>query len=177
MLFCADDLLNKIKEVDNISCEMDEIVNGIIGKQCKELDEYIIYVKKIVDDTETPISTAELEDVILTIPSLLYFMGSVQESLGIREDVATFDKKEKYSRIIQTCDGTVQTKTATADIQTQNENLTMIIYQRAKKQLQAKYDIALELLQSAKKILNRRIAELELSKNASTRLNDNPKTF
>ena len=101
-------------------------------------------------------------------------MGTLQENIGIREDIANFDRKDKYNRVISETSGTVQAKTAVADLETQNELLATFVYQRAKKKLQTKYDIALELLQSTKKILNRRLAELELSKSSISKLNENP---
>lgn len=160
------DVLQSVESVNGISKELDSIVEGIIEPQCKELDDYITYVKQLVDDTNTPIRDAELEDIILTIPSLLYFMGTLQENIGIREDIAKFDKTDKYNQIVTSAQGTVQAKTALADLETRNEALAIIVYQRAKRKLQTKYEIALELLQSTKKILNRRLAELELSKSS-----------
>lgn len=173
-MITIEELQEKVKDINNISLHLDSIVDGIIEPQCKELDEYITYVKKLVDDTDTPISNAELEDIVLTIPSLLYFMGTLQENIGIREDIANFDRKDKYNRVISETSGTVQAKTAVADLETQNELLATFVYQRAKKKLQTKYDIALELLQSTKKILNRRLAELELSRSSISKLNENP---
>lgn len=172
-MISIEDLKVNIDSVDKISKELDTIIDGIIEPQCKELDEYIIYVKKLIDDTNTPISNAELEDIVLTIPSLLYFMGTLQENIGIREDIANFDRKDKYNRVISETSGTVQAKTALADLETQNEVLATFVFQRAKKKLQTKYDVALELLQSTKKILNRRLAELELSKSSIGKLNEN----
>lgn len=48
--------------------------------------------------------------------------------------------------------------------------LTTIVYQRATKQIKAKTDTALEVLQSCKKVLTRRMSELDISNNAPNRM-------
>lgn len=160
-----------IDSVDNASKELDSIVDAIVIKYSKELDDYIAYVKAVVDDTSKPIMTEELEDMILTIPALLYFLGDSQELLGVREDIAKMDKTNKTNdSIINAQGGTVDYKRAVADLSTRNEALVYIVFSRARKRLQNKYEMALEVLQSVKKVLSRRMAELELSKNTVDRL-------
>lgn len=148
---------------------IDELVDTLVTSCCSELDNYITYVKKLLDDIDTPISDAELDDIVLTIPTLLYFTGNAQESMGIREDISKMEETNKYNNTFMYAEGTVQAKQAFAKLQTQNEALTSMVYQRACKKIKLRCDYALEILQSAKKILSRRLAELELSKNSLNR--------
>ena len=154
-----------INGAEKAAVELDTIVDTIVTKHSKELDDYINYVKAIIDDDSKPITATELEDMVLTIPSLLYFLGDAQELIGIREDIAKMDKTNKFNNVVAVSEGTVQAKQALAELKTRNEALVHIVFQRARKRLQNKYDMAFEVLQSVKKILSRRVAELELSKN------------
>lgn len=164
---------DKIKEfvtsVDTSSKYIDDIVDELVISCCKDLDDYITFVKSLLDDVDTPIRDDELDYIVLTIPTLLYYVGDVQETLGIREDVSKMDETTKYNNIFITAEGTVQAKQAFAKLQIQNESLATLVYQRACKKIKLRCDYALEILQSAKKILSRRLAELELSKNSTNR--------
>lgn len=164
-----DDVKGLVNSVDTNSKYLDDIVDGLVESCCQELDDYIIYVKKLLDDVDTPITNEELDDIILTIPTLLYFAGNAQESLGIREDISKMDETGKYNQIFVEASGTVQAKQAYAKLQTQNETLATLVYQHACKKIKLRCDYACEILQSSKKILSRRVAELELSKSSVNR--------
>lgn len=166
MINSTEDLVNSI----NTDSEyLDNIVDGLVQTCCQELDDYIVYVKKLLDDVNTPITNEELDDIVLTIPTLLYFAGNTQETLGIREDVSKMDETNKYNQALMDASGTVQAKQAYAKLQTQNESLATLVYQRACRKIKLRCDYAYEILQSSKKILSRRVAELELSKSATGR--------
>lgn len=164
-----DDVKNLIDSVDSSSNYLDDIVDSLVQSCCQELDDYIIYVKRLLDDVDTPITDGELDDIILTIPTLLYFAGNAQESLGIREDISKMDETSKYNQVLVEAPGTVQAKQAYAKLQTQNETLATMVYQRACKKIKLRCDYACEILQSSKKILSRRVAELELSRSSVNR--------
>lgn len=160
---------NTISNIDESASYIDELVDTLVNSCCTELDNYIQYVKRLLDDVDTPISDVELDDIILTIPTLLYFTGNAQESMGIREDISKMDEINKYNNIFIQSEGTVQAKQAIAKLQTQNEALATMVYQRTCKKIKLRCDYALEILQSTKKILSRRLAELELSKSSLNR--------
>ena len=65
--------------VDAIASELDELVEAVVNKSCKELDDYVTYVKALLDDETRPITDIELDDIIMTIPTLTYFAGHTQE--------------------------------------------------------------------------------------------------
>ena len=94
------------------------------------------------------------------------FLASFQcESLGIKDDISKALYKEIYhSRRSEIDKGTVADKNSLAELQSQNEQLTAICYSRAYKMLKAKVEAAQELLSSAKKILSRRMTEMELTR-------------
>ena len=76
------------------------------------------------------------------------------------------NENNALSEALAEATGTVAEKQAYAKSLIQTQTLTTIVYQRATKQIKAKTETALEILQSCKKVLSRRMAEAEMSKNA-----------
>ena len=64
-------------------------------------------------------------------------------------------------------EGTVADKNTLAELASQQEYLTNVCYSRAYKMMKAKVEAAQELLQSIKKVLSHRCAELELTRFSS----------
>lgn len=159
--------------VDAIASQLDDLVIMVVEKSCSELDNYVAYVKALLDDETRPITDIELDDIVMTLPTLLYFASVNQEVIGLREDIAKMQENNAYSEALQDATGTVQEKQSYAKSLIQNEMLTTIVYQRATKQIKAKTDTALEVLQSCKKVLTRRMSELDISKNTPNRQNTN----
>jgi hypothetical protein len=156
--------------VDAIASQLDDLVTMVVEKSCSELDNYVAYVKALLDDETRPITDIELDDIVMTLPTLLYFASVNQEVIGLREDIAKMHENNAYSEALQDATGTVQEKQSYAKSLIQNEMLTTIVYQRATKQIKAKTDTALEVLQSCKKVLTRRMSELDISNNAPNRM-------
>ena len=115
-------------------------------------------------DTFSKPDSFPVYDFVLTLPTLLYFVSESQEALGIREDVSKAYEKDKFNETISHTEGTVAVKTALAELETQNEYLAKVVYQRAYKKIKLRVEAAYELLQSVKKVLSRRMLALELSK-------------
>lgn len=163
----GDKLTETVNGIDKSAEYVDDIVDAIVQSCCSELDQYVTYVKGLLDDVNTPIQDVELDDIILTIPTLLYFAGNSQESLGIREDVAKLDETNRYNTYFMASSGsTAALRQAYAKLQVQNESLATLVYQRACKKVKLRCDYALEILQSTKKILSRRMTEMELSRSS-----------
>lgn len=156
--------------VDAIASQLDDLVTMVVEKSCSELDNYVAYVKALLDDETRPITDIELDDIVMTLPTLLYFASVNQEVIGLREDIAKMHENNAYSEALQDATGTVQEKQSYAKSLIQNEMLTTIVYQRATKQIKAKTDTALEVLQSCKKVLTRRMSELDISNSAPNRM-------
>ena len=154
-------------QTDKNGIYIEELVLGLVNEYCAELDNYIAYVDKLLYDDTIPITDKEIDDIILTLPVLLYSVSTFQESMGIREDIAKISENNKYNTaLVNQSSGTVPTKQALAKLQTLDESMVTLIYQRATKTIKSKVEYATELLQSAKKVATRRIAELELTKTA-----------
>lgn len=162
-----DNLKPYFEKINNSADIVDNVVNDIILNNCKELDDYISYVKSILSDDNNTIPTPLLEDMTLSLPVLLYQIGEVLEKIGIKEDIAKAIKTEMFNNYVLNGQGKVTENKLVAEIETQMESISLVIYQRAYNSIKSKMDLGLQLLQSVKKILSKRITELEVSRSAN----------
>lgn len=151
--------------VEDNSRLIDDIVYDIIQPYCKGLDDYVYFIKDCLKDGENPPTDAELDDFCLNLSTLIYFAGGMCEQLGIRDDISRAVWKEVYhDKRSSVNSGTVADKDSIAELNSQQEQITNICYNRAYKTMKAKVSNAQELLQSCKKVLSRRMQEQELTR-------------
>lgn len=158
--------LSRIKlKVEDNSKILDDVVSDIIRPYCRDLDNYVAFVRDCLKDGDKPASNQELEDFCMNLSTYIYYASGVVETLGIRDDISKALWKEIYhSTRNETTGGTVADKDSKAELASQQEQLTNICYNRAYRIMKAKVDSAQELLQSAKKVLSHRMQEMELTK-------------
>jgi len=161
-----DSIIAIQKRVDDNSKLIEYIVDDLVEEYCKQLDDYMIFIKDVLSDINNPPNSLELDDFIMNLPVLMYFTSSSQESLGIKEDIIKAIKQEIYSVAYDMNTGTVATRTAAAELASQNESIALIAYQRAYKKVKGRMDSAMETLNSIKKVISRRIAEYGISQNS-----------
>lgn len=152
------------KRIDTNSDLVESIVNRLVSEYCSSLDEYMQFIRNILNDPANPPTDRELDDFALNIPVLIYFTGEAQEALGIKEDVAKAIKQELYNEVYDSASGTIADKTASAELATQSEYIAHIAYQRAYKKVKLRMEAANETLQSVKKIISRRMVEYEVAR-------------
>ena len=146
-----------MKNVDNISDTIKEISDKLVTKYCEDLDN-------IMSELRQEITSKEIDNYILELANILYFTGSAQEDLGIKEDTCKAIRQEVYSKAREQATGkTVADKTAQAELVAQAETMTLAIYSRAYKKVKLRMDAGYEMLNSLKKVMNKRITEMELS--------------
>lgn len=154
------------KRVEDNSEHIDRIVKALVAKYDKELEDFILSVKgklqEVKEGEELP--NSEIERMTLRIPLFMYFAMSGLESLGVEGDTAKAVKMEAFNEVYIATKGTIQDKTKQAELNTFPEHLIELAFQRAYKELKNKLEVAGQLGQAAKKILTKRIAEIELSK-------------
>lgn len=159
-------LKQALDDVNNNSEYVDEMVQELVSSCCSSLDEYIEYVKEMLNNDNANIPSSTLDDIVMTIPSLLYFVGTQQEKLGIRHDVAKSTRNILFNQLFTKSVGTVNAKKAEAEIQLFNEDMATIVYDRAYNSIKTKVEFATEILQSAKKIISRRMSESDINKSS-----------
>ena len=151
------------KEVEINAKQLDKIVQGIIEPYCKDLDDYVSFIRTCLNNGETPATTQELEDFCMNLSTYIYFASGMTEALGIRDDIAKALYKEIYNTERDAIDkGTVADKNTLAELASQEEALVSAAYTRAYKIMKAKVENAQELLGSCKKVLTHRINEESL---------------
>lgn len=163
----------KLKVEDN-STVIDDIVRDIIAPYVKDLDNYVVFIKDCLKDGENPPTDYELEDFCMNLSAYIYFASGMCEQLGIRDDIAKAVYTEAYNTARDNQKGTVQDKNTLAELAVQQEKIISVCYTRAYKVVKAKVESAQELLSSCKKILTRRMSEMELTRITpnATRRND-----
>jgi len=160
-----DKVIDIQEDVEEKSKVIDTIVEGIIQPYCKDLDKYVLFIKDCLKDGENPPTTDELDDFCLNLSTYIYFAGGMTEQLGIRDDIAKAVYKEMYHTARASQDkGTVADKDSLAELASQEQAIVSSAYTRAYKTLKAKVENAQELLSSCKKVLTRRMTEMELSR-------------
>ena len=156
----AGDIMQK---VDNISDTIHEISDKILNNYCKPLDVEMEVIRLELKENNS-LTDDTLEKHILELANRLYYTGSAQEDLGIKEDTCKAIRQEVYSKAREHATGkTVADKTAQAELIAQAETMTLAIYSRAYKKVKLRMDAGYEMLNSLKKVMNKRITEMELS--------------
>lgn len=147
------------KKVESYSTTIDSIVNSIVRPYCRDLDKYCTFIKDCLKDGEKPPTDQELEDFCLNLSTFIYWASAGCEQLGIRDDISNAIYKEIYNTERQEVNGgTVADKNSVAELNSQQELLTNICYNRAFRIMKSKVENAQEILSSCKKVLTRRIA-------------------
>lgn len=135
------------------------VVDDIIKEYSQDLDDYVAFVKNILADDEKPPTDTELEDICMSLSTLIYYTSVGCEQLGIRNDIANSTYKEAFNIARNEIDkGTVADKNVQAELQARQERIVAIIYEKSYKILKAKTESAQELLSSAKKVLSSRMS-------------------
>lgn len=162
----TDEKIHELRErVDLDSDKISEIVNDIIQPYCAELDNYVDFIKSILKDGENPPTAQELDDFCMNLSVYIYYAGGMQERLGIKDDIARALYKEMYHSCRDSIEkGTVSDKDSLAELASQQEALVSVCYKRAYSIMKAKVAAAQEILASCKKIISRRMAEMELTR-------------
>lgn len=157
----------KLREIDvhvrRNSDIVDEMVNELVAKYCKELDHYMKKIDEILCNQEEPVTDDQLDDFALNLPALLYFTSEGLEALGIEEDVAKAIRDDVYNRVREKAEGTVADKDTAAELASQAETIVWIAKNRAYKKIKLRQEAGYEMLNSVKKIISRRMAEYQLS--------------
>ena len=157
-----NELQDKVEEHSTI---IDGLVKDVINPYCKDLDNYIGFIKDCLKDGENPPANDELDDFIMNLSTYIYFASGACEQLGIRDDISKAIYKEIYhTKRNELTNGTVADKDSIAELESMQEQITNIVYNRSYKIIKAKIENAQELLSSCKKVLSHRLSEMELTR-------------
>lgn len=144
---------------------IEHLVLDIVDKYTSSLDEFVIKVQQGLEDKEHPITTDEMSNICMRLSTYIYFVSSMSEQLGIKDDISKALYKETYNNNRNLLErGTVADKNTQAELSSRKEYLVNVIYSRAFKMVKAKVEASQELLASCKKVLSHRLTEMELTR-------------
>lgn len=161
--------LKKIAEtqdkVEQNSATINKLVEEVIAPYCKDLDKYISFIRECLKDGQNPPTDEELDDFVLNLSTYIYWASGACEQLGIRDDISKAVYKEVYhTKRSELNSGTVADKDSIAELESVQEQITNVVYNRAYKTMKSKVENAQELLSSCKKVLSHRLSEMELTR-------------
>lgn len=151
---------NKIKP---FAQTINNMVLSVVDDVTKDLDLTVKAVEKDLLKREE-MEIRLIEKYMLEIPMRLYSVSYAQEYTGIRNDVSKAVRQDVFNRARTEATGTINDKDAAAELASQFETVSQIVYDRAYKLIKAKMEYALELQTALKKVSSRRIAETNLTK-------------
>lgn len=161
-------LRESISTVNDQSAVIKTIVDEVVKRHSRELDEFVDNIKltleRIKNGTISNFSDRSLEINSIKLPVLMYFAGEGLEYLGCESDVAKAKKLEEYNNILMTAQGTIPNRQALAENATFYLGMVDAVYSRAYKQLKAKLEQADKIFSALKKVLSKRMLELDVSR-------------
>lgn len=159
--------MEQLNKVENTSKNIQEMVDEILGDSLKELDDYIAIVRKIF--IESPeIIDGDLDKILLSIPTYTYYVLEIAQRLEMRKGVSKEHASFAKNEAMLNATGTVADKTAKAENQTAEDRLVQIAYNTASALVKSKLDGAMAILDSAKKVQARKLAEMRLTGQAGS---------
>lgn len=161
---------NKLNESNSLLYHAESIIGTNIITQVNdlttELDTLMDMMHKKINREEYDISDKELEKLIIRLPILIYELNNTLMKAGIREDLAKIIKQTNYNSSYVMQEGTIADKKAGAELDIKEDILLETTWKRSVKIINQKMDIAGELLSSCKKILSKRMEEINIMKRA-----------
>lgn len=151
------------QEIEENSVDIQQMIASVLNGRTRELDDYIDSIKTRLAQPNS-ISTQELDRIIVDIPVFLYYVIEGLEELNVKKGVSGEKAKFYENELIINSTGTVSEKQAKACNATVKNRLVQLVYKTAASILQNKINTALELLNSAKKVQQRRLEEMKLTK-------------
>lgn len=143
---------------------VEAIVESIVSKYSLDLEVEIDKIKALLDNTDI-LTIEEIEIMVMRIPVFMYYAASGIESLGVESDLAKAVKLEVYSqKYASLLEGTIKDREAYAAQESLNEALIEIAFSRAYKKLKTKLDMAEHIFTAAKKVLSKRMQDVDLYK-------------
>ena len=154
--------MERLQQVENSSTSVDEMVQTILGDSLVDLDSYITKVRACFMEGQELLDDA-LDKIVLQLPTYMYNVIVFAQQLEMRKGVATEHQKYAKNEALLNATGTVSDKQAKAENDTAKERITELAYKTAASIVQKKLDGAMAILDSAKKVQQRRAKERALT--------------
>lgn len=159
-------LMELIGEVEDDSKITRDLMDGIVERYSKELDELIDrmqeFIRELREGEIDEYNDDAMELDIMELSNLMYFAERHLAKLGVESDMAKSKKSDKFNDLIQRLNGTVQQKKAKAEQGIMDLQIVEDVYKRAYDQLKRKLEKADGVYSALKKVFSKRMLELEV---------------
>ena len=154
--------MDQLNKIENSSVQVNEMVTAILGDSLNEIDNYINLVRNcFINDKQ--LQDGDLDRIILQIPVYIYNLITLAQQLEMKKGLSKEHAKYAENEALLNAVGTVNDKKAIAENKTIQDRVTMNAYTTACTIVKSKIDGAMAILDSAKKVQQRRIAEMKLT--------------
>lgn len=156
----------KREKIEHNSKVIKDIVDELVRKYNKDLDEYITNIKEIALPQKDKLTDFDVERMVLKIPIYMYYSATGLEDLGVEQDNAEAIHKSLYNDAFQSATGTIRDKEAIAELAVMEDYMIEQIFKRAYKKLKIKIEMADKIYSGVKKILSKRMSDNDLTRMA-----------
>ena len=160
--------LNELKmETERNSQQVNGMVAEILSDKTVELDNYIEDVRTLFLNVDK-ITDGDLDRIILQIPVYIYYLIHIIQDIEVHKGISAESSKYKENQALLEATGTVAEKQSKASNAVIQDRIVQLAYKTASATLQAKMNGAMEILSSAKKVQQRRLEEMKLTKTSGS---------
>lgn len=144
--------------------QMEQVIKNIVDSKTQDITIIVHKIRSLLKDDTPDLTDAEIDDILLQLPIVLYDSMEEQEIVGMQSDMANQIYKQAQSEAYKMARGTISDKNAVADIQTRQQQLEKILFDRSYKIIKQKFEMALETLNAVKKVQSSRQQRYDLSR-------------
>lgn len=154
----------ELGKTETIAREVDQMVDTILGDSYKDFDAYMATVTSLFIGNKE-ILTADLNRIIGETTSRMWGLIPITQMIEMRKGAAKEQASYELNEALLKATGkTVSEKQAQAENQTLANRVEQLAYTTANSIVQAKVNAAKEIVYAAKKILDARMAEADLTR-------------
>lgn len=159
--------MEQLNKVESNSIQINDMVKTIISDSTVEIDNYIDKVRDCFL-SEKELLDGDLDKIILQIPVYIYYLTNILQQLDVKKGIASEQAKYYENEALLNATGTVAEKQAKSENATIKDRMIQLSYKSAVSVVQGKINGAMEILSSAKKVQQRRLLEMQLTKAAGS---------
>lgn len=152
----------QLDKVLEMSKPIEEMARSLICDYVDDLDAYVADCNNLLLRGDG-LPNEMLDDIIINIPAMLYSVGTQRERLIANMNIAKINLRNEMSKYKLAAEGTVSDRQSQAELSCEDEEVAKLIMETAVGLIKAREECAIELLQSAKKIMSRRTEEIKLT--------------
>ena len=154
----------KLKEsVEVNSDSLNVVVDSIVNKYTKELDDYVANLKSISFSDSPDMTNSEIYQSLMFISSSMYSLVPLMEKTFLKQSIANALTEEAYNTAyIGQEEGTVELKKSIANSKIDKEKVIALVYKHASNRIKNTYNAADNVYSALKKIASSKVAEMQL---------------